>query len=421
MLAQCLNESGLPVNATVSHGWPEDASVLETADAIVLYSDGNDKHVAKGKAETLQALRDRGVGFAVLHYALEPGDDALNSFLEEAIGAYFEVDWSVNPVWTLERPSFAKHEITQGVSFENIEDEWYYHLRFPQPQAPISHLLTTVPPTSSLGEDGPRSGNPAVRDALSAGKPQSLAWAVEETGKPRGFGFTGGHFHHNWNDSDFRKLALNGIAWTANLAIPAKGIESTITPIAKHDSIERAIAMGDLEDVERHLAIDPKLLNAPGRGSYTPLHQAILRKKGELANRLIALGADPNVTTKSKQSALHIAISRSDIAAAQAVIAAGADLTLRDGSGWTPLHLATAKNKIELAELLLKSGADINALSDAGGTPLHEASVSGSAALIQLLLDHGVDASIVSKTGKTALDHAVEFKNAAAIELLQGR
>jgi ankyrin repeat protein len=419
MLAQSLNESGLNLEASVSLGWPKDASLLESADAIVLYSDGNDLHVAKGKASELEALHANGTAFAVLHYALEPGDPDLNRFLEQSIGAYFQVDWSVNPVWTLESPEFGDHSITQGVSFDSIEDEWYYHLKFSPSQGPISHLLTSLPPESSLGDDGPRTGNPAVRDALKNRIPQSLAWAKEEAGAPRGFGFTGGHFHHNWNNPSIRKLVLNGIAWTAGFEIPSNGIESTITPIVKHDSIERAIAIGDIADVERHLAIDPELLNKPGRGSYTPLHQAILRKKGALADRLLEMGADPNVATKSKQTALHIAISRSDAGAAMAVIEKGSNLSLRDSNGWTPLHLAAAKNKIDLVRLLLDSGADIALLSDAGGTPLHEASVSGSAELIRLLLDRGVDPSVISKTGKTALDHAIEFKNEAAIDLLK--
>lgn len=421
LLAKCLNESGLDIEATVSLGWPEDPTAFESLHAIVLYSDGNDLHVAKGKAETLRSLRSRGIGFAILHYALEPGDTALNGFLESAIGGYFEVDWSVNPVWTLEQPILAPHSIANGVRLEEIEDEWYYHIRFPASETPILHLLETVPPVSSLGDDGPRTGNPGVRAALQKRTPQALAWALERPNEPRGFGFTGGHFHHNWNDDAFRKLALNGIAWSAGADIPQNGIQSDIPPIVKYDSIERSIAMGDISDVERHLALSPDLLNAPGRGSYTPLHQAILRKKGDLANRLLEMGADPNVATKSKQTALHIAISRSDLNATQAVIDAGADLRLKDGSGWTALHLAAAKNKLELARVLLQSGADINALSDAGGTPLHEASVSGSRELIQLLLDRGVDPTVVSKTGKTAADHAIEFKNEAAIQLLQDR
>ncbi len=418
LLADCLNESGLSLEASVSEGWPEDSKLLENADVIVLHSDGHDKHVALGKDAVLEALYENGKRFVVLHYALEPEEPKLDAFLAKSIGGYFQVGWSVNPTWTLTEPQFSDHPVNRGVTEFQIEDEWYYHLRFPS-YGDISPVLQTVPPADSLGEDGPRSGNPSVRKALANGDPQTLAWTKTGPNGQRGFGFTGGHFHYNWNNESYRKIVLNGIAWTAGVEIPENGIQSTITPIVVHQSVEHAIAMGDAADVQRYLANEPELLNKPGRGSYTLLHQAILRKKHEIVSILLSLGADPNVPTKSKQTALHVAISRSDVDASKATIAAGADLSLRDNNGWTPLHLAAAKNKLELATLLLDSGADITLLSDAGGTPLHEASVSGSPELTQLLLDRGADPSVVSKTGKTALDHAIEFKNDPVAELLR--
>ena len=42
----------------------------------------------------------------------------------------------------------------------------------------------------------------------------------------RGFGFTGGHFHANWQNDDQRRLVLNALVWLAKLDVPAKGIDS---------------------------------------------------------------------------------------------------------------------------------------------------------------------------------------------------
>ncbi len=48
-----------------------------------------------------------------------------------------------------------------------------------------------------------------------------MAWAAERAdGNGRGFGFTGAHFHRNWQNDDFRKLVLNAIAWTAHAEVP---------------------------------------------------------------------------------------------------------------------------------------------------------------------------------------------------------
>ena len=34
-----------------------------------------------------------------------------------------------------------------------------------------------------------------------------MMWAVERADGGRGFGFTGGHFHDNWGNDDYRKVA----------------------------------------------------------------------------------------------------------------------------------------------------------------------------------------------------------------------
>ena len=71
-----------------------------------------------------------------------------------------------------------------------------------------------------------RVSNPTVLAEVKAGKKQVVAWAYERPDGGRGFGFTGGHFHRNWQHDDFRKTVLNAIAWTAHLEIPAGGVTS---------------------------------------------------------------------------------------------------------------------------------------------------------------------------------------------------
>ena len=66
-----------------------------------------------------------------------------------------------------------------------------------------------------------------------------MAWAVERDDGGRGFGFTGGHFHWNWSDPNFRKLVLNAIAWCAKVNVPPGGVPDkpkTMTEMeANHD------------------------------------------------------------------------------------------------------------------------------------------------------------------------------------------
>lgn len=413
LLARALNESGLAVWAETKLGWPGD-DALAAAKSVVLYSDGLDRHVAAGRAAALRSYFSAGKGLAVLHFALEPARGELADFLLEMIGGRFEVDWSVNPVWKLQQPKIGSHEVTRGVNPFEIDDEWYYHLRFRESAVPV---LQAVAPESSLGQDGPRSGNPAVRAAVARREPQTLGWVDEREGR-RAFGFTGGHYHRNWANDNFRRLVLNGIAWTAGVIVPATGVKSAVAPIPRYPTIDEAIARGDLDDVRKHVAIDAKRVHRAPEAAMGPLHQAILRNRTEIATFLLESGADPSAPDRSDRTPLHLAVERGNLKMVEILMSQKARPNERDKMGWTPLHHAAAKDRVEIARALLKGGANPMTLSERGGTALHEAAASGGAEMIKLLLEHRIDPAIVSKLGVTALDIAREFKNEVAIAAL---
>ncbi|MFN6104177.1 MAG: ThuA domain-containing protein [Planctomycetaceae bacterium] len=144
------------------------------------------------------------------------------------MGGYFETNWSVNPHWTAKFETLPNHPITRGVKPFEINDEWYYHMRFRDKLERVTPILTAVPPASTLERpDGPHSGNPAVRAAK--GQPQHVAWAAERENGGRGFGFTGGHFHRNWADDNFRRLVLNALVWVAHGEVPTGGVNSQVS------------------------------------------------------------------------------------------------------------------------------------------------------------------------------------------------
>ncbi|MGE3803456.1 MAG: hypothetical protein AB7K24_02150, partial [Gemmataceae bacterium] len=62
-----------------------------------------------------------------------------------------------------------------------------------------------------------------------SGQPEITMWAVERPDGGRGVGFTGGHFHRNWLDDNFRKVVLNALLWIAKLEVPAEGVASRVT------------------------------------------------------------------------------------------------------------------------------------------------------------------------------------------------
>ena len=228
ILAKALNESGLPVEAVmVSHyGYPKDESILKDANTIVIFCTGHGGHVLNRKLKEFDALMKRGAGVVMIHWATEAikGDPG-NKFLEW-MGGFCDLNWSVNPHWT---PNFKaqKHPIWNGVKPFSVNDEWYYHMRFVKDLKGVTPILTDVPLAKTLKRpDGARSGNPAVRKAVGNGESQHVAWAYERPDGARGFGFTGGHVHMNWQHDDNRKLMLNAILWTANVEIPKGGVPS---------------------------------------------------------------------------------------------------------------------------------------------------------------------------------------------------
>ena len=62
------------------------------------------------------------------------------------------------------------------------------------------------------------------------GRTEAMLWTVERPGNVRGFGFTGGHFHDNWGNDQFRKVILNTLVWLTGAEVPAEGIASQVTP-----------------------------------------------------------------------------------------------------------------------------------------------------------------------------------------------
>jgi type 1 glutamine amidotransferase len=91
-----------------------------------------------------------------------------------------------------------------------LEDEFYYRLKFASPEGSVVPLLR-VP---------------------IDGEPHSVAWAWERPDKGRSFGFTGLHFHKNWEHAEYRRMVAQGIVWTLALPIPAAGLD---VDIAKDD------------------------------------------------------------------------------------------------------------------------------------------------------------------------------------------
>ncbi len=222
MLARMLNESVPAVNAVVIQD-DQDLAAMETADAIVLGSDGG--RLVKSLGDRLEPLMDKGVGLACIHYTVDPTDPKAVKRLIDWIGGSYERHWSVNPHWEAEFKSFPDHPASRGLKPFKSHDEWYYHMRFAEDMKGVTPILSAVPPEATRQRpDGPHSGNPTVR--ARSGMAEVVGWVYERPGGGRGFGFTGMHTHWNWAQDSFRKSVLNAIVWIAGADVPAEGVPS---------------------------------------------------------------------------------------------------------------------------------------------------------------------------------------------------
>ncbi len=222
----------------ITNGWPtkmvdgkkvDDNSVFEGADAVFIYADGGPNHIALrlDHLDVLRGLVNKGVSLGFAHYAVEVPADKGGPEWKQWIGGYYESNFSCNPIWDADYKSLPAHPITRGVKPFITKDEWYMNMRFRDGKQGVTDILVATP--SDATRDGPYVSpkGPYPHIQAAKGKPETMMWAVERPDGGRGFGFTGGHFHKNWQNEDQRRLMLNALVWLAKLEVPAGGINST--------------------------------------------------------------------------------------------------------------------------------------------------------------------------------------------------
>jgi type 1 glutamine amidotransferase len=206
--------------------------------------DGGPKHeiVQDGGARIpkIEEWVKRGVGIGCMHYGVEVVADQAGEQLKHWIGGHYENLYSCNPMW---EPSFANlpvHPITRGVKPFQIKDEWYFNMRFADGftadgatesgGVKFTPILVAKPSDTVRGGPYVAPKGPYPHIQAASGRAEAMMWAVERPDGGRGFGFTGGHFHDNWANDDFRKTVLNALVWVAKVEVPADGIASSVTP-----------------------------------------------------------------------------------------------------------------------------------------------------------------------------------------------
>jgi hypothetical protein len=231
LLKKCLSGvPGLEV-AFYKNGWPDSEKAFQGASGIFLYADGGRGHpfIQGDRLRVVGDFLRRGVGLMCAHFAVEVPKERGGKQFQEWIGGHYEHLWSCNPMWSPEIKELPAHPVTRGVKPFTVLDEWYFNMRFRPGMKGVTPILSAKP--SDATRDGPyvypRGPYPHIQKAK--GRSEVLMWAVERPDTGRGVGFTGGHFHQNWKNDDFRKVVLNALLWICKVEVPRDGVTSRVT------------------------------------------------------------------------------------------------------------------------------------------------------------------------------------------------
>jgi ankyrin repeat protein len=153
-------------------------------------------------------------------------------------------------------------------------------------------------------------------------------------------------------------------------------------------NIFEAAATGKINQIARHLARDPMLVNSYSCDGYHPLGLACYFGHYETAEYLIKAGAVVNSPS-------------------------------RNLLGASPILSAATAGHVKIAKLLLRYNANPNARENNGFTPLHAAAQNGDTDMIRLLLFNGADMTICDNQGKLPIDLAIQGKHTEAVAVFK--
>lgn len=187
-------------------------------------------------------------------------------------------------------------------------------------------------------------------------------------------------------------------------------------------------ARGDIAGVTALLDAGADI-DQQGAGGQTAAMAATYANNIEMAQRLFARGANPNIQDDMLNTPFLYAGAEGYLEILKLANEAGADPTILNRFGGTALIPAAEHGYVEVVRyLLVHTEVDVNHVNNLGWTALLEAIMlnDGGPAqqeTIRILIAHGADVTIADADGVTPMDHARQrgFSEIAAILAGAGR
>jgi type 1 glutamine amidotransferase len=207
ILAKCLEDvDGLQtIIVRADEPFEQGPELLDGADGLVLFVSEGAKwlHQDEARLAAFQSLAARGKGLVVLHWGMGCRDaEYINGFVDLFGGCHGGSDRKHGIYQVRATVDAPNHPIMRGIDSFDVEDEFYYRLKFPKSAEGLTSLLR-VP---VMGEE------------------HTVAWAWERPNGGRSAGFSGCHFHRNWELEEYRRLATQAVLWSLKRPIPEAGL-----------------------------------------------------------------------------------------------------------------------------------------------------------------------------------------------------
>jgi ankyrin repeat protein len=229
-------------------------------------------------------------------------------------------------------------------------------------------------------------------------------------------------------------LAVDDVAKTRMLLERGSDVNA-VSKLGRTPLIVAAAANQSVE-VVRLLLERGANINAADSTGITALNAAANVDNREVAELLLARGADPHAVANIPQSATALmgAAINGNLRLARALLEKKVNvdavsepfgLPVKQGpirfGGVTALHLSITGGNPDVVETLLKAGAPVNATDTRGMTPLVWAVATDRPEMrsVQLLLAHGADPSIKTADGESAIDWGRKFNNPPVLKALR--
>jgi len=123
------------------------------------------------------------------------------------------------------------------------------------------------------------------------------------------------------------------------------------------------------------LGADPNARCTPS--GFTALMCACRSGRADVAEALVALGANVRATAEGGETAAHIAAQWCGSEIMMKLLGAGADAAAVDGKGWQPIHHAADAGRLVTVKALAKAGVDWGARTPDGESPMTLAAARG--------------------------------------------